>query len=286
MPVSRVATATLLLLLVAPLGGCAALLASDRPAEKDPAFARCPIGTSAVVDRLAAAFGSERFDTSRVVLQVSPALDADREIETFRRRLDLLGGGTRSYTQVGSRAELVIELPAGARLAHLLRPGRLGVHEVDEDATRELHEGAHPDDITEAGRIVALDPSAGTADQPPIELALHAAAIGSDAVASCGARVIEGDMGPYLRLELTEAGGKALLELTTRTVGRRVAITVDGLVTTAPTVMEPISGGRVQIGGGADTAWRTLAVQVALLNAPALSAPLTLVEQTLIPREE
>jgi preprotein translocase subunit SecD len=56
---------------------------------------------------------------------------------------------------------------------------------------------------------------------------------------------------PVVDLVLTEAGKKAFAKATAEGVKRRLAIIVDGEVKSAPTVMEPISGGRARITLGA-----------------------------------
>lgn len=50
-------------------------------------------------------------------------------------------------------------------------------------------------------------------------------------------------------LEFSEEGGKKFGELTTRNIGKQIAIELDGEVLTAPVVQEAITGGRAQISG-------------------------------------
>lgn len=50
-------------------------------------------------------------------------------------------------------------------------------------------------------------------------------------------------------LEFSEAGGKKFAELTSRNIGKQIAIELDGKVLTAPVVNEAITGGRAQISG-------------------------------------
>jgi preprotein translocase subunit SecD len=52
-------------------------------------------------------------------------------------------------------------------------------------------------------------------------------------------------------VELTPAGGEKLLRFTSKNVGRRMAIVVDGAVMSAPRIISPISGGHLQITMGA-----------------------------------
>ncbi|MBQ1918009.1 MAG: protein translocase subunit SecD [Schwartzia sp.] len=50
-------------------------------------------------------------------------------------------------------------------------------------------------------------------------------------------------------LDFSDEGGKKFAELTTKNVGRRIAILLDGEVLTAPNVKEPITGGKAVITG-------------------------------------
>ena len=58
---------------------------------------------------------------------------------------------------------------------------------------------------------------------------------------------------PYVTVTLTERGRQVFADLTTRVVRRRLAIVVDGEVTSAPVVQERIAGGRLQITLGQTT---------------------------------
>lgn len=52
-----------------------------------------------------------------------------------------------------------------------------------------------------------------------------------------------------VNLEFTEEGAKKFADLTTKNVGRTIAILLDGEVLTAPNVREPILGGKAEISG-------------------------------------
>lgn len=79
-------------------------------------------------------------------------------------------------------------------------------------------------------------------------------------------------------LEMNEEGSDKWAQMTTDNKDRLVAITMDGVVYSAPRVNEPITGGRTQISGSfsIDEA-KDLA---GLLNGGALPAPLVIIEQT------
>ena len=54
---------------------------------------------------------------------------------------------------------------------------------------------------------------------------------------------------PLVSLEFSDEGARKFADVTARNVGKRIAITLDGEVLTAPTVQEAITGGRAQITG-------------------------------------
>lgn len=79
-------------------------------------------------------------------------------------------------------------------------------------------------------------------------------------------------------LEMTQEGADKWAQMTEENQGRQVAITMDGIVFSAPRVNEPIRGGTTQISGG-------FSVEEAddlagLLNGGALPAPCIIKEQT------
>lgn len=82
---------------------------------------------------------------------------------------------------------------------------------------------------------------------------------------------------PSVSLEFNEEGGKLFEELTSRNIGKPIAIFLDGQPIEVPTVQEKISGGTAQITGKftSDEARK----MVERFNAGALSAPMSLMSQ-------
>jgi len=78
-------------------------------------------------------------------------------------------------------------------------------------------------------------------------------------------------------LEFTSEGAKLFEEITSKNVGKRLAIYLDGSVISAPRVDEAISGGRAQITGKFTTEEAKQLVQ--RLNAGALPVPIKLINQ-------
>lgn len=82
---------------------------------------------------------------------------------------------------------------------------------------------------------------------------------------------------PQVSLQFNDEGSKIFEELTVRNVGKPIAIYIDGILISAPTVQEVISGGKAQITGSFTTEEaRELARN---LNAGALPVPIKLISQ-------
>jgi len=82
---------------------------------------------------------------------------------------------------------------------------------------------------------------------------------------------------PYVGLQFNDEGAKIFEELTTKNVGKILAIYLDGQPISLPQVKEPISGGQAQI-NGKFTAEQAKSL-VESLNAGALPVPINLVSQ-------
>lgn len=82
---------------------------------------------------------------------------------------------------------------------------------------------------------------------------------------------------PQVSLEFSDQGKAVFSAITTRNVGRQVAIFLDGLPITVPTVNEPITDGRAVISG--DFTIEEAKNLVIQLNAGALPVPIKVIEQ-------
>ncbi len=85
---------------------------------------------------------------------------------------------------------------------------------------------------------------------------------------------------PIVSLTFNDEGSKLFEEISSRNVGKPLAIVLDGLIVTAPTVQDAIAGGNAIITGVGDIREaKLLAIQ---LNAGALPVPISLIEQRTI----
>lgn len=82
---------------------------------------------------------------------------------------------------------------------------------------------------------------------------------------------------PQVSLEFSDEGAKLFADITTRNIGKRVAIYLDGFPISVPIVQEAITGGKAQITG--DFTLDEAKKLVQRLNAGALPVPITLISQ-------
>jgi protein-export SecD/SecF family membrane protein len=82
---------------------------------------------------------------------------------------------------------------------------------------------------------------------------------------------------PQVSLEFNDEGAKLFADITSRNVGKRVAIYLDGAPITTPVVQEAITGGKAQITGTFTNEEAKQLVQ--RLNSGALPVPITLIAQ-------
>ncbi len=83
--------------------------------------------------------------------------------------------------------------------------------------------------------------------------------------------------GIVVNLEFNDEGAKKFGALTSRNVGRQLAVVLDDVVQSAPVLREAITGGHCQISGG--FSWKEAADLSAVLNAGALTAPIRVLEK-------
>lgn len=87
-------------------------------------------------------------------------------------------------------------------------------------------------------------------------------------------------MEPQVLLEFDDEGKEIFKEITERSIGKQVAIMIDGAIISAPVVREAITGGTAQITG--DFSVEEAKKLVRNLNAGALRVPIELISQTTV----
>ncbi len=87
-------------------------------------------------------------------------------------------------------------------------------------------------------------------------------------------------MEPEVLLEFNDEGAELFKQITAQNVGKRLAIYIDNILMSAPTVREEISGGKAQITG--KFTLQEARELVRNFNAGALPVPITLISQTTV----
>lgn len=194
-----------------------------------------------------------------------------RSIEIVRRRIDALGTKEPSIQSQGGKY-ILVQLPGVDNPEHIKeligKTAKMTFHLVNENVTPEqLASGVAP---------------AGTEFLPYMESPWSRVPVYSrievsgESLKDSQADFDQNNM-PVVTTVFDATGARRFAKLTTEHVNERFAIVLDGQVLSAPTIREPIPGGRGQISGGFTLQGaKDLAV---LLRSGALPAPLQVIEE-------
>ncbi len=199
-------------------------------------------------------------------------------VETIRNRVDQFGVAEPTIQRQGEN-RILVQLPGiqdPARAKSLI--GKTAVLEfklVDDQADPEkaVKDGPPPGDEVLYERRVNRQTKAET--KIPIVVKKRTLLTG-DLIQNAEVRI--GESGePYVSVTFNSVGARLFSDLTDQSVGKRLAIVLDGNVHSAPVIRERIPSGQAQITGGftAEEA-RDLAI---ILRAGALPAPVQILEE-------
>ncbi len=195
----------------------------------------------------------------------------DRSIEIVRRRIDALGTKEPSIQTQGGKY-ILVQLPGvddPERIKDLIgQTAKMSFHLVNESVTQAQIESGHAPSGTEFMPMI---------DMPWQQIPVYSRIeVSGDSLTDSQAEFDQNNM-PVVTTVFDSAGARRFARLTTEHVNERFAIVLDGKVLSAPTIREPIPGGRGQISGGFDLQGaKDLAV---LLRSGALPAPLQVIEE-------
>lgn len=131
-----------------------------------------------------------------------------------------------------------------------------------------------------AGKVLALETPEGDGAPWRIRL-LGPVSLDNEGIAEAFAAMDQGR--PVVALQLRREASDRFEQFSRRVVGRRLAVTLDGAILTAPYVTAPMPGGRVQISLGSATIARTKEIAGYLALGPPLPFPLVLEAERTIP---
>jgi preprotein translocase subunit SecD len=196
----------------------------------------------------------------------------EQALDIIRNRIDQFGVAEPTVQAQGAD-QIVVQLPGiqdPERAKELI--GRTAVLEF-----KLLAEGAQAGTLEQPGPGVEVLNGKGDDGRPSRYLVERRTLMTGDVLTD--ASVSPGSLteGMVVEFVLDARGAKQFGEITTAKVGRNLAIVLDGVVESAPTIREPITGGRGQITGRFDFAEAQDLANV--LRNGALPAPLTLLEE-------
>jgi preprotein translocase subunit SecD len=200
-------------------------------------------------------------------------------LETIRNRVDQFGVAEPTIQRQGEN-RILVQLPGiqdVERAKSLIgKTALLEFKLLDEqaDVDRALREG--PPEGSEVLWQRRVDPKTKQEQKFPFVVKKKTELTGAD-LSQARVSLDQTTSEPYVSVEFNTAGARAFADLTERNVNRRLAITLDGNVHSAPVIREKIPSGQAQITGGFTTEEATdLAI---VLRAGALPAPVKILEE-------
>ena len=194
-----------------------------------------------------------------------------RSIEIVRRRIDALGTKEPSIQSQGGKY-IMVQLPGVDNPEHIKQligqTAKMTFHLVNENVSPEQIASGRAPNGTEF--LPYMDASGQVV---PVYSRVE---VSGESLKDSQADYDQNNM-PVVTTVFDATGARKFARLTTEHVNERFAIVLDGRVLSAPTIREPIPGGRGQISGGFSLQGaKDLAV---LLRSGALPAPLTVIEE-------
>ncbi len=194
-----------------------------------------------------------------------------RSIEIVRRRIDALGTKEPSIQSQGGKY-ILVQLPGVDNPEHIKnligKTAKMSFHLVNENITSEQLTSGHAPSGT-----MFLSYMNSPEQKVPVYTRIE---VSGDSLKNSEASFDQNNM-PVVTTEFDASGTRRFAKLTTEHVNERFAIVLDDKVLSAPTIREPIPGGRGQISGGFTLQGaKDLAV---LLRSGALPAPLSVIEE-------
>lgn len=194
-----------------------------------------------------------------------------RSIEIVRRRIDALGTKEPSIQSQGGKY-ILVQLPGVDNPEHIKeligKTAKMTFHLVNENITNEQLASGHAPSGT-----MFLEYMESPGQKIPVYSRVE---VSGDSLKNSEASFDQNNM-PVVTTEFDASGARRFAKLTTEHVNERFAIVLDDKVLSAPTIREPIPGGRGQISGNFTLqSAKDLAV---LLRSGALPAPLEVIEE-------
>ena len=213
-----------------------------------------------------------------VEVEIVKDMAVGQAVETIRNRLDQFGLAEPSVTRQG-KVDIVVELPGiktpeeEQRARELIaKPANLELMEVDELKSDQVY-NLTVEEAQEMGNLILED-----TNDPQIKYLVKQIPI------LTGSEVVDAKVAfdqqtntPIINFTLSTFGAKVFGDFTARSIGKRLAVVLDGKVFSAPNIRERIGGGSGQISGNF-TVNEAGSVAIALRSG-ALPAPVIMLEK-------
>ncbi|MEA3383704.1 MAG: protein translocase subunit SecD [Campylobacterota bacterium] len=213
-----------------------------------------------------------------IEIEIVKDMAVSQAVETIRNRLDQFGLAEPSVVRQG-KTDIVVELPGiktqeeEQRARELIaKPANLELMEVDELRADQVYK-LSDEEIKEFGDVVLED-----TNNPEIKYLLKQIPI------LTGSEVVDAQVAfdqqtnqPIINFTLSTFGAKVFGDFTQKSIGKRLAVVLDGKVFSDPVIRERIGGGSGQISGNF-TVVEAGNVAIALRSG-ALPAPVIMLEK-------
>ncbi len=199
-------------------------------------------------------------------------------VETIRNRLDQFGLAEPSVVRQGN-VDIVVELPGiktpqeEQRARELIaKPANLELMEVDELKADQVY-NLSKEEAKEMGDLILED----TNDSQIKYLVKQIPILTGSEVVDAKVAFDQQTNSPIINFTLSTFGAKVFGDFTAKSIGKRLAVVLDGKVFSAPSIRERIGGGSGQISGNFTV---NEAGNVAIaLRSGALPAPVIMLEK-------
>ena len=215
---------------------------------------------------------------TQIEIEVVKDMAVSQAVETIRNRLDQFGLAEPSVVRQG-KTDIVVELPGiktqeeEQRARELIsKPANLELMAVDELKSDQVY-NLSKDDAQEMGDLILED-----TNDPKIKYLIHQIPI------LTGSQIVDAKVAfdhqtnqPIINFTLSTFGAKVFGDFTSKNIGKRLAVVLDGKVFSDPVIRERIGGGSGQISGNFTV---NEAGNVAIaLRSGALPAPVIMLEK-------
>ncbi len=204
---------------------------------------------------------------------------AAQALETIRNRVDQFGVSEPEILPQ-ENGRILVQLPGvkdpQRAIALIGKTAQLEFKLVDEAVNPASVSKGNLPPGSELDYLYRRDHETGRVSKSPIVLRKRTVMTG-ETITDARVQIDSQYNEPYVSVAFDSRGARQFAELTTRNVGKRLAIILDGKVQSAPVIQEPITGGEARITG--DFTMEEARDLAVVLRSGALPAPVRILEE-------